>query len=114
MTTVGAVRHSSSIPSAATPNVTMPATDAADGHRSLVAKPNLSRPAPGHEIYPYLLRDVVLSRPNQVWSTDITYIPMRAFVNLIWPHFDHYIWPHPKADMDFSPYIWFLEGRAGV
>jgi len=42
------------------------------------AKPNLSRPAPGHEVYPYLLRGVVIERPNHVWSTDITYIPMRG------------------------------------
>ena len=48
------------------------------GIEALYPKPNLSRPAAGHEIYPYLLRDVVVSRPNQVWSTDITYIPMRS------------------------------------
>jgi putative transposase len=41
-------------------------------------KPNLSRPAPGHQIYPYLLRGLSIERPNQVWSTDITYIPMRG------------------------------------
>ena len=41
-------------------------------------KPNLSRPAPGHRIYPYLLRGVAIERPNHVWSTDITYIPMRG------------------------------------
>ena len=41
-------------------------------------KPNLSRPAPGHEVYPYLLRGVAIERPNHVWSTDITYIPMRG------------------------------------
>lgn len=41
-------------------------------------KPNLSRPAPGHEVYPYLLRGVSVERPNQVWSTDITYVPMQA------------------------------------
>ena len=41
-------------------------------------KPNLSRPAPGHKIYPYLLRGVEILRPNHVWSTDITYIPMRG------------------------------------
>lgn len=41
-------------------------------------KPNLSRPAPGHQIYPYLLRGVTIERPNQVWSTDITYIPMHG------------------------------------
>ena len=39
-------------------------------------KPNLSRPQPGHQIYPYLLRGVEILRPNHVWSTDITYIPM--------------------------------------
>jgi len=41
-------------------------------------KPNLSRPAPGHQVYPYLLRGVTIERPNHVWSTDITYIPMRG------------------------------------
>ena len=41
-------------------------------------KPNLSRPAPGHQIYPYLLRGVEILRPNHVWSTDITYLPMRG------------------------------------
>src|SRR6516162_4521378 len=41
-------------------------------------KRNLSRPSPGHEIYPYLLRGVAIERPNQVWSTDITYVPMQG------------------------------------
>ena len=41
-------------------------------------KPNLSRPAPGHKIYPYLLRGVAIERPHQVWSADITYIPMQG------------------------------------
>ena len=41
-------------------------------------KPNLSRPAPGHQVYPYLLRGVAIERPNHVWSTDITYLPMRG------------------------------------
>ena len=41
-------------------------------------KRNLSRPAPGHEIYPYLLRGISIERPNQVWSTDITYLPMHG------------------------------------
>ena len=48
------------------------------GIEALYPKPNLSRPAPGHEIYPYLLRGIAIERPNQVWSTDITYIPMQG------------------------------------
>jgi len=48
------------------------------GIEALYPKPNLSRPAPGHQIYPYLLRGVVIERPDQVWSIDITYIPMRG------------------------------------
>jgi putative transposase len=54
------------------------------GIEALYPKPNLSRPAPGHRIYPYLLRDVPIVRPNQVWSTDITYIPMQdGFLYLV-------------------------------
>jgi len=48
------------------------------GIEALYPKPNLSRSAPGHEIYPYLLRGVAIERPNQVWSTDITYLPMHG------------------------------------
>src|SRR5258708_3516778 len=48
------------------------------GIQAIYPKPHLSRPGPGHEIYPYLLRGVEIVRPNQVWSTDITYIPMRG------------------------------------
>ena len=47
------------------------------GLEVLYPKRNLSRPAPGHEIYPYLLRGVAIERVNQVWSSDITYIPLR-------------------------------------
>ena len=46
------------------------------GLEAVYQKPNLSRPAEGHQIYPYLLRGVAINQPNQVWSTDITYIPM--------------------------------------
>jgi putative transposase len=46
-------------------------------------KPNTSKPAPGHKVYPYLLRGLTIDRPNQVWAMDITYIPMaRGFVYL--------------------------------
>jgi putative transposase len=40
-------------------------------------KPNTSKPHPEHKIYPYLLRGLLIDRPNQVWATDITYIRMR-------------------------------------
>jgi len=53
------------------------------GIEALYRKPSLSRRQPGHRIYPYLLRDLVISRPNQVWAADITYIPMqRGFLYL--------------------------------
>ena len=44
------------------------------GLAAVFAKPNLSRPKPEYKIYPYLLKDVEITRPNQVWSADITYI----------------------------------------
>lgn len=40
--------------------------------------PNLSKPAAQHRIYPYLLRDVTVQAPNQIWGCDITYVRMRA------------------------------------
>jgi putative transposase len=53
------------------------------GLEALYRKPNTSKPAPGHKIYPYLLRELPVTRPNQVWAMDITYIPMaRGFVYL--------------------------------
>ena len=47
------------------------------GLEAIYPKRSTTRPAPGHKIYPYLLRNVEITRPNQVWSTDITYIPLR-------------------------------------
>ena len=53
------------------------------GIAALYRRPNTSKPAPGHKIYPYLLRGVAVERPNQVWAMDITYNPMaRGFVYL--------------------------------
>ena len=54
------------------------------GIEAVYPKPNLSRAAEGHKIYPYLLRGVEIARVNQVWSTDITYIRMaHGFVYLV-------------------------------
>src|SRR6188472_1374815 len=53
------------------------------GIQAVYRKPNTSKPAPGHKIYPYLLRDLAVTRPNQVWAMDLTYVPMaRGFVYL--------------------------------
>jgi Transposase and inactivated derivatives len=54
------------------------------GIQALYRRPNTLSPAPGHKIYPYLLRKLAVTRPNQVWAMDITYVPMaRGFVYLV-------------------------------
>jgi putative transposase len=54
------------------------------GIAALGPKPRTSKPAPGHKIFPYLLRGVAILRPNQVWCADITYIPIgRGFLYLV-------------------------------
>ena len=54
------------------------------GIESLAPQPKTSEPHPEHTVYPYLLRRLQVVRPNQVWATDITYIPMRSgFVYLV-------------------------------
>jgi putative transposase len=53
------------------------------GIQAVYRKPTTSKPAPGHKIYPYLLRDLAVTRPNQVWAMDLTSVPMaRGFVSL--------------------------------
>jgi putative transposase len=53
------------------------------GVEAIYRRPNTSKPAAGHKIYPYLLHGLKIDRPNQVWATDITYIAMaRGFVYL--------------------------------
>jgi putative transposase len=54
------------------------------GLRAVAPRPRTSRPHPEHKIYPYLLRGIDITRSNQVWSADITYIPMqRGFMYLV-------------------------------
>jgi putative transposase len=53
------------------------------GIEAVYRRPNTSKPAPGQKVYPYLLRGIVVDRPNQVWAMDITYIPIaRGFLYL--------------------------------
>ena len=53
------------------------------GLTAIYRRPRTSQPAPGHKVYPYLLGGMEITRHNQVWAADITYIPMaRSFLNL--------------------------------
>ena len=55
------------------------------GIKAIYQRPKTSKPAQGHKIYPYLLGGMKITRPNQVWAGDITYIPMaRGFLYLWW------------------------------
>ena len=54
------------------------------GLASIYQRPRTTVPNPEHRVFPYLLRDLVIERPNQVWCADITYIPMRrGFIYLV-------------------------------
>jgi putative transposase len=54
------------------------------GLRAIYRRPRTNQPAPGHQVYPYLLRGVAITQPKQVWTADITYIPMaRGFLYLV-------------------------------
>jgi putative transposase len=54
------------------------------GITALGPKPRTTKPAPGHKIFPYLLRNLVIDRANQVWAADITYVPIgRGFLYLV-------------------------------
>ena len=54
------------------------------GLRAIYRQPRTSRPAPERRVYPYLLRNLAIIRPNQIWAADITYLPMaRGFLYLV-------------------------------
>ena len=54
------------------------------GLEALYRKPRTTRRHPGHQVYPYLLRDLAVTRANQVWAMDVTYLPMaKGFVYLV-------------------------------
>ena len=54
------------------------------GIEAIYPKPKTSRPHPQHKVYPYRLRELTIDRPNQVWTADITYVPMnRGFMYLV-------------------------------
>ena len=54
------------------------------GLRAIYRSPHTSRPAPEHRVYPYLLEKIKVTRPNQAWAADITYLPMaRGFLYLV-------------------------------
>ena len=54
------------------------------GLEAIYPKPRTSRPHPAHKVYPYLLRNLNIDRPNHVWAADITYIPMsKGFMYLV-------------------------------
>src|SRR5207244_5564951 len=54
------------------------------GLEAIYAKPRTTQRGAGHKIYPYLLRDLTITRPDQVWGADITYVPLRhGFLYLV-------------------------------
>jgi putative transposase len=54
------------------------------GLQAIYRRPNTSKPAPDHQVYPYLLKGLEINRVNQVWTADVTYIPMaRGFLYLV-------------------------------
>jgi putative transposase len=64
------------------------------GLASIAPKPNTSRAAPQHKVYPYLLRGLDIGRPNQVWCSDITYIPLEhgfAYLTVVLDWYSRYV-----------------------
>jgi putative transposase len=64
------------------------------GLQGLAPRRSTSKPAPGHRVFPYLLRNVAITHPDHVWSTDITYIPLRGgfvYLTAIMDWFSRYV-----------------------
>jgi len=64
------------------------------GLAAIYPKPRLSRTAPGHRIYPYLLRNLAIVRPDQVWSSDITFVPLPQgwmYLTVVMDWFSRYV-----------------------
>lgn len=81
------------------------------GLEGIGPKPNLSKPGEGHKIYPYLLRGLRIERVNQVWATDLTYVPMPTGFMYLMAVIDHYsrkviAWGVSNSmDTDFCCYV---------
>ncbi len=83
------------------------------GLKAIAPGPNTSRKHPGHPVYPYLLSGLAITRPNQVWSTDITYIRMTygfLYLVAIMDWFSRYVlaW-ELSVTLDASFCVWALE-----
>ena len=64
------------------------------GLQAIYRRPRTSQPGPGHKVYPYLLGGMDITRPDQVWAADITYIPMaKGFLYLVLPRKDGLVQP---------------------
>ena len=75
------------------------------GIEAIYQRPNTSRPSAEHRVYPYLLRGLEVSRVNQVWAADITYIPMARVSCTWWPSWTGtaaMCWPGGSP----TPWIW--------
>ncbi len=87
------------------------------GLEAIYRRPNTSKPAPGHRVYPYLLKGVDVNRVDQVWAADITYIPMaQGFLYLVaimdW-HSRHVLAWKLSNTMDTDFYVTALEAALG-
>ena len=85
------------------------------GLQAIYRRPRTSQPAPGHKVYPYLLGGMEITRPNQVWAADITYIPMaKGFLYLVaLPAQPHLYAPRPVEGREQILLVYPLhEGQA--